>query len=176
MKFQLGNSGMGFRDAQGNLTGSHRVGNVRYERGAVIETDQPLDELFRGKFFPVGDDTPVSKGMQLKRKGKSALAMKENTEAVVGKGGEDGKPSSPPDTAEERMLKMAGVKKQEPQPKVKHGLDVTDDFADAELAKMKVFLNPKTDSYIVVDPESGEVLKRVKTDKLVKKFLKSQLG
>jgi hypothetical protein len=60
--------------------------------------------------------------------------------------------------------------------KSEHGVDVTDEFPDAELAAMKVYHNPKTDSYIVVDGKSGEQLKRAKSDKLVVKFLKSQLG
>jgi hypothetical protein len=166
---------MGFRDAQGNLTGSHRIGNTRYDRGAVIESEEPLDELFRNKFFRVGNDIPTSQGTMLKRKGKSALTASK-PEAVVGKGRE-GVPSTPSlaDSPLEQRAQALGLTGK-PDTTSKHGMDVTDEFGDAELAKMKVFLNPKTDSYIIVDPESNEILKRVKTDKLVKKFLKSQLG
>jgi len=58
--------------------------------------------------------------------------------------------------------------------KSKHGEDVTDDFADAELAGMKVF--EKNGSFTVTDAESGEVMKKAKSDKLITKFLKSQLS
>lgn len=55
------------KDASGNKTGPHHMGPVHpktrrwakvIKPGEVVETDQPLDELFRGKFERLPDLKP----------------------------------------------------------------------------------------------------------------------
>ena len=52
-------------DGNGNRTGKHLMGPVRNRKfrrtvlpGEVVESDQPLDQLFKNKFERIDDATP----------------------------------------------------------------------------------------------------------------------
>lgn len=200
MKFQLLE-----KDSQGNKIGSHRTGNRRYKAGDVLESDRHLDRIFRGKFKQVLDASiPVSKPEIIKLPKK--MLAGQNAEAVmVGeqKGALPKEPPSPPPVQKQSRDTMFGVKEtwsspqaeeqiptetsqqdpalqsgiaSSPTAKSKHGIDVTDDFPDAGLTAMRIYHNMKTDSFLVVDEKSNEVLKRAKSEELIGKFLKAQLG
>jgi hypothetical protein len=70
MKFRLMTT-----DKMGNKVGGHSQGKVKngrfsehYERGQILESDRPLDTLFRGKFerldgpSPAPESEPKAKG------------------------------------------------------------------------------------------------------------------
>lgn len=168
MKYQLRE-----KDQAGNKIGPHRIGNKKYYAGDVLESSMPLDKLFRGKFVRVADsNVSVSKPeiVKLPKLNRSRVGERiEKTEAVAVAGGEEKATESSPPSLPVKEDSVAPAKSE-------HGVDVTDEFPDAELAAMKIYHSIKTDSYIVVDGKSDEVLKRSKSDKLVVKFLKSQLG
>lgn len=148
------------KDDAGNRVGPHQIGNQIFRAGQVIDSTAPLDKIFRNKFERVHDGTPASKPEIIATIRPTNLApVKQTTETVV----ED----------EEVEDTTPSTSDSEPS-KSKHGEDVTDDFADAELAGMKVF--EKNGSFTVTDAESGEVMKKAKSDKLITKFLKSQLS
>lgn len=165
-------------DGQGNKVGPHRMGNKLYRAGQVLESTRPLDTLFRGKFERVTDpNVKVSKPEIV-----ILPKVRGQKEAVVDADGEGQatSPSLPPlDQQMKDQLESHAVTKREksgetsPNPQ---GADVTDDFPDADLAAMKVYHNIKSDLFLVVDEKSGEVLKKAKSEELVTKFLKSQLG
>jgi hypothetical protein len=169
------------RDARNNKIGSHRIGNKKYKAGDVLESNRPLDTIFRGKFVRLTDqNTPVSKPEIVKL---PKLNARNQIEVVAVAGGEgQTTESSPPSLDGSGAVKKTAFGHEESYnkptvpAKSEHGVNVTDEFPDAELAAMKIYHNIKTDSYIVVDGKSEEILKRVKSDKLVVKFLKSQFG
>lgn len=170
------------QDGQGNKVGPHRIGNKLYRAGQVLESSRPLDTLVRGKFERVDDpNVKVSKPEIV-----ILPKVRGQSEAVVDVGGE-GQANSPSLSSLDQQMKdqltaHAAAKQENPKavkPKTQpspHGADVTKDFPDAELAAMKVYHNIKSDLFLVVDDKSGEVLKKAKSEKLVGKFLKSQLG
>lgn len=157
------------KDDAGNRVGPHQIGNQIFRAGQVIDSDAPLDKIFRNKFERVHDGTPASKPEIIATirttnpapvtKTVFEQTAKQTTETVV----ED----------EEVEESTTSTSDSEPS-KSKHGVDVTDDFADAELAGMKVY--EKNGSFTVTDVESGEVMKKAKSDKLITKFLKKHLS
>ncbi len=158
MKFELLE-----KDDAGNRVGPHQVGNQIFRAGQVLESDAPLDQIFRNKFKRVHDNTPSSKPEIIATiRPVKAEPVKETARTVV------------VDEEAEEIVPSASSPE---APKSKYGMDVTEDFADfaeAELTGMKVF--EKDGSFIVVDVESETVLKRAKSDKIIIKFLKSQLS
>ncbi len=67
------------KDAQGNRTGKHLVGGMvggkfkgrKYKAGDVVESDRPLDTLFRGKFIRLPDaEPPEAEAHEVKGKAK----------------------------------------------------------------------------------------------------------
>ena len=146
------------QDGQGNKTGMHRVGNRRYRAGQTLESDQPLDKLFKNKFDRVEDTAPLSRPEIVRSFDRPSIP---NPRAVVEPGVEKDNPSTPTRAKLGKSL---------------HGVDVTDEFRNAELLAMKVYHDLKKDMYRVLDNNSGEVLKTAKSEKAVQKFLKDQIG
>lgn len=174
-KYRLGINDS-LKDTQGNLTGSHRIGNVRYVRGDIVESDEPLDKLFRGKFVKVSEGVPVSEGTHLKRSGK--INLRPARAAVAARAGEAtvDSPASPLQEQVDRLMESQ-AKSVKAAKKSPYGTDVTTDFPNAEMLDMKVFNKTNAQKpYTVVDVASGEVLKQSKSKMLVKKFLDKQLG
>jgi hypothetical protein len=160
--------------------GPHYVGEKVYLPGSVIESDQLMDVKFKGKFERVPDDAPVTIPIDTEFAGMftpSGVTPKE--------GGQLNPPVGPPSASNQFLGEKVTIGKQErakqakenqPAKKSLYGVDVTDEFPDADLANMKVYHDMKKGLYVVVDPGSNEVIKKAAGDKGVSKFLKGQLG
>jgi hypothetical protein len=66
------------KDNQGNKIGPHSMGPVvrgrfskRFVAGSIIESDQPLDQVFRGKFVKLDDGPSPEPAEPKPSKGKS---------------------------------------------------------------------------------------------------------
>jgi hypothetical protein len=163
MKFQLME-----KDSVGNKTGTHRIGAKRYCAGEVMESNDPLDTLFRNKFVKVPDSTPVSPGITLKVPGQKKVkpvSALGTAEVLVGERGEK-VPSPLPES-----------KAQEEDPLLRYGVDVTDEFPDALLTRppIRVFHNAKEKRFIAVTSD-GKVVKKTVGEKAMCKFLQDRRG
>jgi len=161
MKFQL------LEKDGTDKVGSHRIGSVVYRAGDIVESNVRLDQIFRNKFVKVDDATPVSTGEEVNRPGVHRPNIPKPA-AVMVKGAGERDASAP-------AVSVKSAKASQSQ-KSKHGADVTDEFPDAELASLKVYHDVKEDRYVVVEPQSDEVLKKAKSEKPIQKFLAEQLG
>lgn len=177
MKFRLLSE-----DPMRNKVGVHRVGDRRYHPGDIVESNERLDTKFKGKFEQVDDHTLTSTGEKVRMPGQTRPAI-PTPGAVMEKGAGERDASAPsvlgaalPPAFNTETTAKKNEDTQKPPKKSKHGVDVTDEFPDAQLAKLKVFHDVKQDRYIVVDPEKDEVLKRAASEKPVIKFLKSQIA
>ena len=150
MKFRLK-----VKDDQGNIIGDHYDGPNRYVGGQVIESTKPLDKIFRGKFERVEDETPVSTPEIV----KVLNYVKENKP-------EEDTPEVAPEVEDVEEKPVSKKSK-------KHGLDVTEDFTGATLHGVKVYLEPSTGLYKIMDGESEAILKKAKDESSVKKYIKS---
>ena len=147
MKFRMTKS-----DNQGNKTGVHRVGNEKYHAGDVIESDQPLDVLFRNKFERVPDSTKVS---------EPEIVRTVRT------------PNIPNPVKEKEVDEVDSSDKKENT----YGKDVTADYPAASTLGLKVFHSAKYKIFTIVDDEDGEfVVKTSKSKKNISRFLEKQVG
>jgi hypothetical protein len=152
------------QDGQGNKTGVHRIGAERYHAGDIIESDIPLDDLFRNKFERVPDNTPASKPEMVNVVGKVVQPPipepKKETDAEEGAGKSKNNPAPSEDSKESP-----------------HGEDVTSDFPNAKVLHLTVYYSEDKDKYTVVDNEDdGFVVKRTKSVTNLNKFLKKQIS
>ncbi len=166
MKYQLKE-----KDQAGNKIGPHRIGNKKYHAGDILQSDMPLDKLFRGKFERVADANARVSQPEIVKLPKLSMRNNAAAEAVVDASGVDAESVHPT-----TLPVVENPIKEEGNVKSQHGADVTEDFPNAELTGMKVFHDVGKDVFKVVDPGSDEVLKRAKTEAIVEKFLKTQLG
>ena len=152
-------------DNQGNKTGVHRVGNEKYHAGDVIESDQPLDVLFRNKFERVPDSTKVSEP-EIVRTVRTPnipnpVKEKEVDEVDSSDKNEESTSTSNPTSKKENT----------------YGKDVTADYPAASTLGLKVFHSAKYKIFTIVDDEDGEfVVKTSKSKKNISRFLEKQVG
>jgi len=159
VKFQLTKE-----DKQGNKTGLHRVGNQRYRAGDVLETDLPLDKLFRNKFERVSEATPVSEPEIVR------------TIRVAGVPAEAPAIPKPESVKQDDAIETTEASRPKKSDKSPHGKDVTDEFPEAELLKLAVYHDKKSTKYTVVDVEEGDVVVKVSKSKVnISKFLARQM-
>ena len=168
-------------DKFGVMIGPHYEKNKRYKPGDVLESDRPLDQIFKGKFEPVDSHTPISEPEIVKRNSRLNAVLPTPPEPT----GVD-KPSAAPVTlsppeiiSEDEDVDISG-EVEEPQAEeageshAKYGEDVGNQFPSAAVAKMNVYFDGE--KYRVVDPETGRpVSKKLSTKQKVKSFLKSYL-
>src|SRR5512146_2893247 len=86
MKFRLRE-----KDPVGNKIGTHQCGDRLYRAGEVVESERPLDKLFRNKFDKVPDATPASPGEKVEVPGQPVIP----TQAARDKGAEKKEDSAP---------------------------------------------------------------------------------
>ena len=169
MKFQLTKS-----DNQGNKTGLHRVGNERYHAGDVIETDQPLDKLFRNKFVRVPDTTPASEP-EIVRAVRTPKIPQPKTPVQRGRDEEVGNTVTNTDTNATPSSTISPSSKEKINDS--RGEDVTTKYPNASLLHLKVYHSAETGMYIIVDEDEGDfVVKTSKSAKNIGRFLDKQLG
>jgi hypothetical protein len=141
-----------------------------------------MDTKFKGKFERVPDDTPVTAPVDTEFAGMftpSGVSLQGEGQTQPPAG-----PSPTPDqflgekVTTGRNVKAETVQSHSSQKPKKgvHGVNVTDEFPEADLANMTVYHDMKKNLFIVVDPGSDEVLKKAASEKGVTKFLKEQLG
>jgi hypothetical protein len=154
MKFRLTES-----DNQGNKTGLHRIENQIYQAGDVIESDRPLDVMFRNKFERVSDDTPASQPKIVNTVGKRVPAI----------------PQPPIDNSDKQE---AGNEDTPASASSKsYGKDVTNFYPNADLLHLKIYHSEDTGVFTIVDEAEGDyVVKTSKSNKNIARFLQKQLG
>lgn len=161
------------KDNQGNITGPHRTGNKRYRAGQIVESDQPLDRLFKNKFELVPDNIPASKPEIVR-----TVTVTKPPISHLEKPAEDETGEDTPVSVQESEQVEDQESESKPKPRrSQYGKDVTEDFPDAVLLKLKVYYATRKNIYSVVDEEEGEkvVVKTSKSSKNVEKFLEKDL-
>jgi hypothetical protein len=166
-------------DGRGNRVGRHYAGNRFFSPGEIIESDSDLVKLFRNKFERVDDAFPASEG-----------AIDETIEAVmpVDKGGAEGL-TSPPTPSDVQPMREPVIDEPESEPEIekpapaktvtrkkRRGLNVTDEFPDADLANLFVYHNADEGVYRIIDKKAKTTIRRFKKRDSVEKFLHDQLG
>lgn len=152
-------------DGRGNKTGPHRIEEKVYRAGETIETDQPLDKLFRNKFIRLPD-------------GKSKLQQAAEDPPIPEPSSSAKNQDDVEDedkTLEETKSSTSSKKKYDS----KYGANATADFPDAELLKVEVYHNEDKDWFYVIDESDREgtkvILKRSRSRKNITRYLEKEL-
>ena len=167
MKFRLS-----VEDRQRNKTGAHLIGNRLYHAGEVVESDRPLDKLFKNKFEKVAASTPAAEGEFV-----NIVNMTNNPPVPVphapalkqGVEGED----IPENVSSPSIPQEEGVVSETSE----HGKDVSSKYPNAHFAGLRVFFDKKTKLFTITDNEDvSVVVKTTRGTTNVSKFLAKQLS